>query len=115
MTAATIALVLVLIAAGLIAVGIILFLVGLAMESRERRRGAVKGQSFLDMLIELLKKLFKMIFGSARPSKKLEAFGVFLILLGIAFLIASGVSAVFAALGNPPPSSQTPTPTLEAT
>lgn len=117
MTAAGVALSLVILAGAVILIGIILFVIGLIWESRHRKKtGLVKTQTFPQLLNELIKKLFTIIIGRAAPWKKLQAFGMLLILLGFAFLLASGVSALWGILGTggpghtTPPTDATPSP-----
>ena len=100
-----------------ILIGVILFVVGLVWESRQAGPRRLDGPtSFLKLLSDLIGKLFVILTGRAKPWKKLQAFGMLLIFLGFAFLLASGVAALWSAFaGSGTGTDPTPTPTPTST
>lgn len=104
MASMSVAMVLVLIAAGLILVGLVLAIWGF-YSAPEPHRGLdgepAEKPSLLSVILELLKKLFTYMFRPSSPRwMRIAAFGVFLILLGIAFLLSAGIATLAGAGGD---------------
>ncbi|GAA2539792.1 hypothetical protein GCM10009860_20790 [Microbacterium mitrae] len=101
-----VSLLLVSIAGFLILAGVIIATIGFFMTPRTIL--AQRRPSLLETITELLRKLFEIMFSdtSARE-KKIQAWGVFLVLLGVGFLLAAGVATLIPDAGTTTP----PTPT----
>ena len=110
----SVAMVLVLIAAGLILIGVVVATWGI-FAAPEPPRGAapVEKPSLLDVILELLKKLFTYMFARTSPQwKRRAAYGVFLVLLGIAFLLSAGIATLAGGASDDDDGTGTdPTPT----
>ncbi len=93
------ALLLLSIAGAIIVVGLVITIIGFFM--KDDGLAPAESKSFGDLLVELIGNCFRIMFDRAesRP-RKIQALGVFLILIGLAFLLAAGISAIWAALGG---------------
>lgn len=99
-------------AAGLIAVGIVVVLVGLFMDRGPARR-ADAPRDPIQVILELIKIAFTKLFDPEVPrSTRISAFGMVLILLGILLLLVGIVPLLTGGGGT---GSPTPTPTPSST
>lgn len=112
-----VAIILVSIAGFLIVAGFVIATIGFFMQPG----GAVEGATpptFGEIIGDLLRRCFGYMFGKNVPrEKRIRAYGIFLILLGVGFLLAAGLAGIIAAAagtgggGTPTtPSESTSTP-----
>lgn len=93
------ALLLLSIAGAIVLAGLIIAIIGFFM--KDEGVAPAQSPSFGSLLIDLIKNCFKIMFdrSETRP-RKIQALGIFLILVGLGFLLAAGVSALISSLGG---------------
>ena len=96
--------VLVFIAGMLIVVGLVLAIYGFASEPDPEPidgYGAEEEPSLLATLLAMMKTLFRTMFAAATPKwKRFASFGVFLVLLGVAFLLSAGITVLVGSVSD---------------